>query len=194
MKSGRLVAENRLIILYLLYQMDMQLSWDHICDFAVNDYMDYIDFHMYMTDMEQNGILEVYKDNDIPYYTLTDLGEKTVHSFSKLIPESKRNSIIAYVRKYRKQIKKEYEVSANYFMHSEDEYVVKCCIIENDLTLMELNVTVATKEMAKQVRKNWKENVTSIYGTILKSLLDEKSADELTDDIRNNPPKTEKNI
>lgn len=190
MKPSTLVAENRLIILYLLYQMDMPLSWGHIHDFAV-DYMDFIDFQTYISDMTENGILENYKENNNTYYTLTEDGEKTVHVFSKLLPDSKRNSIIAYVRKYRKQIKKEYEVSANYFMHSKDEYVVKCCIIENDLTLMELNVTVVSKEMAKQVRKNWKENVTTIYDNILRSLLDDKTAEELTSDIKNNPPKTE---
>ena len=36
MKPSRLVAENRLIILYLLYQMDMPLSWGHLNDFAVD--------------------------------------------------------------------------------------------------------------------------------------------------------------
>ena len=178
MKSNRIMAENRLIILYLLYQMDMPLSWNHLHDFSVNDYMDYIEFQTYITDMEQNGILETNKENNNVYYNLSDEGEKTVHSFSKLIPESKRNSIIAYVRKNRKDIKKEYEVSANYFMHSEDEYVVKCSIIENDLTLMELNVTVVTKEMAKQIRKTWKENVGTIYNDILKSLLEDKSNTE----------------
>ncbi len=190
MKPSRLVAENRLIILYLLYQMDMPLSWGHLNDFAV-DYMDFMEFQTYVSDMEDNGILETFRENNNTYYTLTEDGEKTVHVFSKLLPDSKRNSIIAYVRKYRKQIKKEYEVSANYFMHSKDEYVVKCCIIENDLTLMELNVTVVSKEMAKQVRKNWKENVTTIYDNILRSLLDDKDAEELTSDIKSNPPKAD---
>lgn len=176
-KSNRLVTENRLIILYLMYQMDMPLSWEHLYNFAVNDYMDYFEFQTYITEMEQNGIIETNKEDTITYYSLTDDGEKTVNTFSKLIPESKRKSIISYVRKNKGVIKKEYAVSANYFMYDEDEYVVKCSFIEDDVTLMELNITVVTKEMAKQVKKNWKQNVSAIYNNVLQSLLNDDSKD-----------------
>ena len=77
-----------------MYQMDMPLSWEHLYNFAVNDYMDYFEFQTYITEMEQNGIIETNKDDNVTYYSLTDDGEKTVNTFSKLIPESKRKSII----------------------------------------------------------------------------------------------------
>lgn len=181
-KSNRLVAENRLIILYLMYQMDMPLSWEHLYNFAVNDYMDYFEFQTYITEMEQNGIIETNKDDNVTYYSLTDDGEKTVNTFSKLIPESKRKSIISYVRKNKGVIKKEYAVSANYFQYDDNEYVVKCSFIEDDVTLMELNLTVVTKEMAKQVKRNWKQNVSSIYNNLLQSLLSDESRDSKIDD------------
>ncbi|MDO5388530.1 MAG: DUF4364 family protein, partial [Clostridia bacterium] len=102
----------------------------------------------------------------------------------KLIPESKRKSIITYVRKNKGVIKKEYAVSANYFMYDDDEYVVKCSFIEDDVTLMELNITVVTKEMAKQVKKNWKQNVSSIYNNLLQSLLnDDGNESKVASDI-----------
>ena len=180
-KSNRLVAENRLIILYLMYQMDMPLSWEHLYNFAVNDYMDYFEFQTYITEMEQNGIIETNKDDNVTYYSLTDDGEKTVNTFSKLIPESKRKSIISYVRKNKGVIKKEYAVSANYFQYDENEYIVKCSFIEDDVTLMELNLTVVTKDMAKQVKKNWKQNVSTIYYNLLQSLLSDDSTDSKVD-------------
>ena len=170
-KSNRLVAENRLIILYLIYQMDMPLSLDHLYNFAVNDYMDYFEFNTYIADMEKNGIIEANTEDNLVYYSLTEEGEKTVNAFSKIIPESKRENIIAYIRKNKGVIKKEYSVSANYFMNDEDEYVVKCSFIEDGVTLMELKITVVSKEIAKQVRKNWKQNTSSIYNTILQSLI-----------------------
>lgn len=182
-KSSRLVTENRLIILYLMYQMDMPLSWEHLYNFSVNDYMDFFEFQTYINEMEQNGIIDSTKEEAITYYSLTDDGEKTVNTFSKLIPESKRKSIISYVRKNKGVIKKEYAVSANYFMYDENEYVVKCSFIEDDVTLIELNLTVVNKEMAKQVKKNWKQNVGNIYNNLLQSLLSEESKDAATVDV-----------
>lgn len=169
--SNRVVAENKLILLYVLYQMDMAMSWTTLHDFAVTDYMDYFDFSTYMKEMEVNGLVEKTRENNSTYYTITDSGEQSLHFFTKLIPESKKNSILSYIRKNKKRIKKEYSVYANYFYHSEDEYVVKCGVIEDDVTLLELNVNVATKEQAKLVRKNWKENVNDIYNHILMELL-----------------------
>ncbi len=180
-KSSRLVTENRLIILYLMYQMDMPLSWEHLYNFAVNDYMDFFEFQTYINEMAQNGIIETNKEENITYYSLTDDGEKTVNTFSKLIPESKRKSIISYVRKNKGVIKKEYAVSANYFMYDENEYVVKCSFIEDDVTLMELNLTVVNKEMAKLVKKNWKQKVSTIYNNLLQSLLCDESDDAKVD-------------
>lgn len=181
-KSNRLVTENRLIILYLMYQMDMPLSWDHLYNFAVNDYMDFFEFQTYIREMEQNGIIEGNKEDTITYYSLTDDGEKTVNTFSKLIPESKRKSIISYVRKNKGVIKKEYAVSANYFAYGENEYVVKCSFIEDDVTLVELNLTVVNKELAKKVKKNWKQKVGIIYNNLLQSLLSDEGQDAKVDD------------
>ncbi len=182
-KSNRLVTESRLLILYLMYQMDMPLSWEHIFEFAVDDYMDYMEFQTYISEMERNGIIYSNRENNVNYYSLTDDGEKTINAFLKFIPESKRNSIISYVRKNKGKIKKEYSVSANYFMYGDDEYVVKCSFIEDDITLMEINLTVATKEMAKKVKKNWKQNVSDIYNNTLKALLTEQSS-EIDEDIK----------
>ncbi len=169
--SNRIMAGNKMVLLFILYQMDMALSWTTLHDFAVPDYMDYFDFSTYIKELEDNRLIESYNDNNTKYFNITESGEQSLHFFSKLIPESKKNSILSYIRKNKKRIKKEYSVYANYFYHSEDEYVVKCGVIEDDLTLMELNVTVVTKEQAKMVRKNWKDNCNTIYNHLLKDLL-----------------------
>lgn len=169
--SNKIMAANKMVLLFVLYQMDMDMSWTTLHDFAVPDYMDYFDFSTYLNELEENSLIETYSENNIKYYSITESGEQSLHYFSKLIPESKRNSILSFIRKNKKRIKKEYAVYANYFYHNEDEYVVKCGVIEDDLTLLELNVTVVTKEQAKLVRKNWKENCSVIYNNLLKGLL-----------------------
>lgn len=171
--SNRVIASNKLVLLFVLYQMDMAMSWTTLHDFAVPDYMDYFDFCNYIKELNENGLVETYREKNVKYYNITESGEQSLHFFTKLIPESKRNAILSYIRKNKRRIKKEYSVYANYFFHSEDEYVVKCGVIEDDMTLMELNVTVVTKEQAKLVRKNWKANVNEIYNHILKELLAE---------------------
>jgi len=44
MTKTAIMAENKLILLYLIYQLDMPISWADLLDFAVPNYMDYMDF------------------------------------------------------------------------------------------------------------------------------------------------------
>jgi hypothetical protein len=64
---------------------------------------------------------------------------------------------------------------------------VKCGVYNDDGTaLVELNVSVANMMQAKTVSKNWKKNVTSIYGIILNNLLDDKDAEEMKNELETN--------
>ena len=175
MTKTAIMAENKLILLYLIYQLDMPISWADLLDFAVPNYMDYLDFQIYLQEMVENGIVEKLNEDNGYFYSITEDGTQCIRYFSKRIPESKLGSILAYVRKNKSRIKKEYSVYTNYFYYAENEYIVKCGIIEDDAPLIELNLTVASKDQAKLIRKNWKSNVSNIYNTILQSLITNNS-------------------
>ena len=58
MTKTAIMAENKLILLYLIYQLDMPISWADLLDFAVPNYMDYMDFQIYLQEMVEK---DVYK-------------------------------------------------------------------------------------------------------------------------------------
>ena len=69
MTKTAIMAENKLILLYLIYQLDMPISWADLLDFAVPNYMDYMDFQIYLQEMVENGIVEkLNEDNSYFYY------------------------------------------------------------------------------------------------------------------------------
>lgn len=100
------MAENKLILLYLIYQLDMPISWADLLDFAVPNYMDYMDFQIYLQEMVENGIVEKLNEDNGYFYSITEDGTQCIRYFSKRIPESKLGSILAYVRKNKSRIKK----------------------------------------------------------------------------------------
>ena len=68
----------------------------------------------------------------------------------------------------------EYEITANYFLELNDEFLVKCGVYESDgMTMMELNVMVPSQAQAKAIVQNWKKNVSTLYKSILTSLVEE---------------------
>lgn len=173
MYRSSLLAECKLILLYILYQMDMPMSATQLIEFAIDgEYMDYFSFNQYMKELVKNDLVECTYENNNIFYNLTAEGEQTLLFFSKQLPESKRNNILKYVRKNKQQIRRDFQVVSNYFYNGENDYMVRCGVYENDTTLIELNLSVVTKEQAKLVRKNWKQNVSQLYITVLSSLLD----------------------
>jgi hypothetical protein len=64
----------------------------------------------------------------------------------------------------------EYSVVAEYTPRSENNYIVFCKIIENSETIFEVKTFAGSRENAKEIVDNWKENAESIYPEILRIL------------------------
>lgn len=182
------LAENKLIILFLLYQMDMPLSTAELVDFAVEgEYMDYFSCQQYIAQLLESGMLEsAATENNTTMYSITNEGEEVLRLFSKQIAYSKRTAICDYVSDNKKRIKREFEVVANYFYNGENDYIVKCGVYEDETVLMEINLSVVSKEQAKRIKKNWKENVTELYGRILSAMIDESSGEAMRNELKQN--------
>lgn len=167
------LAENKLIILYLIEKMGIALSNSEICQFSLEkNYMDYFSVQQYLSELVEVGWLDKSRDNNNTRYTLTTDGEEVVNYFIRHISERAKNEINIYVHENRKRIRAEFEVTANYFLELNDDYLVKCSLFDSDgSSLMDINVAVATKEQARLICKNWKRNVNKIYSSILSSLI-----------------------
>lgn len=172
MSEASELAENKLIILYLLYKMDLPMTTAQILEFAVGaDYMDYFSLQQYLVELTEGHLLDKFKDNNNTCYALTDNGERILSYFIKHIKEETKDYINKYVISNKRNVKREFEVVANWFFNGENDYMVKCGVSEDDMTLMEFQVSVVSKEHAKLICSNWKSNVNSLYADILNLLV-----------------------
>ncbi len=168
-------VEQKLLILYLIDSMEIPLSYNQISDFILDvGYMDYITLITCLTSMEEANYLEKTKEGTSDRYSITEIGKEALELFGKRIPVAVKNRIKQYIVDNKNYIKRDYEIIANYFEEVlEDgrfEYIVKCGTYENDTMLMELNISVVSKEQAKLICSNWKKNVSSIYNNIIKEI------------------------
>lgn len=165
--------ENKLLLMYILDKMDLPLSYNQISKFAMEEnYMNYFTLQQALAEMTEVGFLDKVQDSSSTRYTITDEGNKVLHYFEKNIPLPVRNKIIKYVEDNRKSVKRDYEITANYFYdHSNGEFIVKCGAYEDETILMEINMSVVSREQAKLICNNWKANINSLYGSILNELI-----------------------
>jgi predicted transcriptional regulator len=166
-------VQNKLLLLYLIDKIDIPLSNSEISHFVLEEnFMAYYVLQSTINDMIDDGYLEKIRDASQTRYFITSEGITTLEYFEKHLDIDIRTKIVQYVAKNRKDIKKEYETTANYFYdHTNNEFIVKCGLCEDEKTLMDIAVTVVTREQAKLICANWKKNVNQKYKKILDELI-----------------------
>ena len=166
-------VQNKLLILYLIDKMDIPLSNSEISRFVLEEnFMAYYVLQSTINDMIDDNYLEKIRDTNTPRYFITAEGITTLEYFEKHLNVDIRTKIVQYVAKNRSDIKKDYETIANYFYdHTNNEFIVKCGLCEDEKTLMDITITVVTREQAKLICANWRKSVYEKYKNILDELI-----------------------
>lgn len=190
--------EKKIILLFLIDKMDIPLSNSQISQFAMEEnFMNYYTVQKYLNEMVDIGYLDKLQDNNSTRYTITEDGLTALDAFIKNVPITIRNRIAKYVSEHRKVVKQDYEITANHFFdYNNKEYIVKCGIYEDEMMLMELNLSVVTKEQALIICNNWKSNVNNLYGQIINTLLtkDKEAKKENSEQALPQAPQDEQTI
>ena len=168
-------VENKLLLLFLMKKMDIPLSHSQISEFALKDnYMTYFTLQQVLSYMVKVKYIDKSKNNNTTRYAITEEGIKSLQYFEKHIDSETRAKIIKYVQDNRKEVKKDFEITSNFFYdYPNNEFIVKCSLYDDDKILMEINLSVVSKEQAQLICSNWKKNITVTYGNILSELTTE---------------------
>ena len=165
-------VESKLIILYLINRMVLPMSRGQIVEMIMeNEIMDFFTLQQSLTEMTNIGLLESSQenagDNNTTRFTATEDGLNTLEFFERRISVHTRHIINRYANENRHKIKKDYEKTATFFPNdTQDEFHVKCGIYEEERALLELQITVDTREQAKLIQTNWRTNAT-MYSKML---------------------------
>ncbi|MCL2571068.1 MAG: DUF4364 family protein [Defluviitaleaceae bacterium] len=169
-------AENKLLLLYLINRMEFPMSRAQVTDFVQDvDFMDYYTLQQTLAVLVEDGHLDATEenalDNSTTRYVVTGEGQTALEYFEKHIPWSRRQAIDSYIKENRGKIRKDYENTATYFPNMEnDEFLVKCGVYEDKRALLELVVSVDTREQAKLIQSNWRANASGLYQQIIEAL------------------------
>jgi len=166
-------VENKLLILYLINRMELSMSNAQVTDFVITkDFMNHLTLGQVLADMLDQNLLEATQENALDVkstrYTITNKGLTSLEYFENHIPRTVRSLINQYVEDKRGEIKRDYEISANYFPDAENnDFQVKCGIYEDKRALIELSISVDTREQVKLILANWRSDASVLYERII---------------------------
>ena len=163
----------KLIILYLLNEVDFPMTTAQISEFILEqEYTTFFKLREALDEMVESDLLQVEDTHNRTLYHLTMEGAKTVEFFGNKISPAIQEDIEAFLKEKHYDLKEESGVKANYFFNEEDdEYHVRCRIVENSSNLIDLKLVVPTEKEAEAIVNTWLTDYEDIYATLMAKLL-----------------------
>ena len=166
------LADNKLILLYILGKSEMPLTKPQIHNIVLeNNLLDYFTLQQCLAELEQSDLLKITESQDRVTMMLSPSGAKALEVFSDRISKSMKSTIDSYISSNRSILRKESQIIADFHKSSENEYIVNLKVIENDIVLIDLKLSVVSSKQAKFICEKWKNSSEKIYGQIMNTLI-----------------------
>ena len=165
------LAENKVIILYILNKIGKSITNNALYELVLSVIdMNYFYFQQFILDLlETNYILKYDLDGSV-VYEITDAGRSALDLVEDIIPGIIKLKMDGNLKNNLDTIEEENSIVSEYIPISENEYNVKCKIVENNKIIYVLQTYAGSREQAKSISDNWEKNAENIYPKILKIL------------------------
>ena len=162
----------KLIVLYMLDKVDFPLTTSQISEFILDKgYTSYFRLQETLAELSDSGLLRAETTHNRTLYHLTESGAETIHFFSKKISPAIQKDIDEFLREKQYDLKEEAAVKSDYYLNTNREYEVRCQIVENGYSLIDLKLTVPTEKEAEAIAGSWNRQSQEIYALLLSKLL-----------------------
>lgn len=162
----------KLIILYMLNKVKFPLTNAQLSGFFLDKkYTDYFTLQKVLTELTDYHLISIETIRNTSYYHITSEGDETLGFFVNRIPGVIMDDMDTFLMKNKYELRNEVGTIADYYKSTNQDYIVHCQVKEGRSTLIELNISVPTKEEASAMCNNWKEASQNIYSHIMKTLM-----------------------
>ncbi len=171
-QDGEVLAENKILILYILNKMEEPITNDNLLRLILSVIdMNYFYFQQFLLDLLENKYIVCFEKEGKNVYQITDTGKSALELTNNIIPGILKLKVDTSFETELKETEEAESITAEYTPRSENDYIVTCKINENHNCIFEVSVFAGSREEAKKIVDNWKENAYRIYPEILHSLM-----------------------
>lgn len=170
------LAQDKVLILYILNKLDKDITSSDLFKIMsnIND-MNYFYFRQILIDLVDSKLIGSYTKDENSVYEITTEGKTSLDLTIDVLPGLTKLKADTVLKNELNKIVDESSIVAEYIPENESSFTVKCKIIENNTTVFEVKTFAGSRQRAKSIADNWKNNANSIYPKILNLLtVDEK--------------------
>ena len=178
-QNNKELAEDKVLILYLLNKIDDGIKNDNLYKIVSSSKdINYFYFQELMADLKATNLVCSFTQDEENFIKITTDGKNALDLTKSLLPGLLKLKADTIFKKENSSIIEESSVVTEFIPQDENNYTVRCKIVEQNETIFELSVHAASREKAKQISDNWNKNANKLYPEILKLISSENISPE----------------
>lgn len=171
------LAENKVLILYILNQISNGILEDGLYKIisSIND-VNYFYFKEVLTDLLASKLVGIFtKEEEESVLRITSEGKNALSLTIDVLPGILKLKADNVFKEEFNSISNKTSIVAEFIPRSENDYIIKCKVIEKNETIFEVKTFAGSRERAKKIVDNWNKNASKIYPKVLDLLLEDNN-------------------
>ncbi len=169
--DSKTLAENKVLILYVLNKANKAVNNDSLLKLVLSiQDMNYFYFQQFLLDLLEARYITTHTIENETVYEITDAGKETLSLMQDMVPGIVKLKVDTTVKDELNELEEANSVTSEFVAYRENEFTVKCKIVENNATIFEVQSFAGSRDQAKLIADNWEKNSAKIYPEIMKLL------------------------
>ena len=161
----------KLIVLYMLDRVNFPLTGAQISDFMLmKEYTNFMTLQQIISELTEAGMITAQSIRNRTHLSITAEGKETLHFFENRINEAIKNDVRQYFQEKEFDLRNEVSILADYYKATSGDYEARLVAKDRGLSLIDLTLSVPTKELAESICDNWQAKNQEIYQYLTKEL------------------------
>ena len=162
----------KLTILNMLDKVDFPLSNTQLTNFFLeHEYTDYFRVQQVISDLLDAELMRTESTHNNTHYYITAAGKETLNLLKEKISDAIERDIMKYFEANRLKLRNDNSIIADYYRTPNHDFAVRCQYRQRDTNLIDLTLTVQTKEQAEAICNNWKKQNEDVYCYLMDILM-----------------------
>lgn len=156
----------------MLDKAGFPLSNTQISNFFLSqEYTDYFRVQEVIGNLVDADLIRAESTHSNTQYSLTAAGKETLKFFNDKISDGITQDVHHFFEQNKMELRQENSVVADYYKTTEHNYAVRCQVRSDDIVIIDLTLSVKTKEQAEAICNHWKKENENVYSYLMDQLL-----------------------
>jgi hypothetical protein len=155
----------------MLDKVSFKLSYSQISGFILEkEYTNFLTLQQVISDLQDAELIKTDAMMNRTFFSITQEGQETLKYFGNRISDTIKQEIDNFLTEKHLELKNEASITANFYKSTSGEYEAELIAKEKEIELVNIKLSVPTKDMAESICDSWYNKNQQIYKYLMEEL------------------------